>query len=87
MLESLIFSSLASASSAAAVILSAISFLRTRRRDSQKVGEHTGAVMTELGYIKSGIDDIKRRQDKLEARHTAMLERLASVETALRLQQ
>lgn len=80
-----LFSALASLSGAAAVLFTYFSFLRTRRRDSRMDGQSAGAVMTELGYIKSGIDDIKHRQDKLEARHTALVERLASVETAMKL--
>ena len=85
MTQTLLFSALASASSTAAVLFSYFGFLRARKRDSRQDGQHTGAVMTELGYIKSGIDDIKHRQDKQEARHTALVERLAAVETALKL--
>ena len=84
--STLFFSAVASFSGASAMIITCFSFLRSRHRDTREDGHHAGAVMTELGYIKSGIDDIKHRQDKLEARHTAFLERLASVETALKLQ-
>lgn len=82
---SLIFSGVASLSSGVAMLFAYVSLLRSRRHDSRADGEHAGAVMTELGYIKSGIDDIKHRQDKQEARHTALVERLAAVETALKL--
>ncbi len=85
MTQTLLFSALASISGTAAVLFSYFGFLRARKRDSRQDGQHTGAVMTELGYIKSGIDDIKHRQDKQEARHTALVERLAAVETALKL--
>ena len=81
----LLFSALASLSSAIAMLFGFFGFLRSRRRDSRQDGQHAGAVMTELGYIKSGIDDIKHRQDKQEERYSSLLERLVSVETALRL--
>lgn len=83
--SSLLFAALATLSGAAAVIFSYVSFLRARKQDGLRDGHNAGAVMTELGYIKSGIDDIKHREDKLEARYSVLLERLAAVETALRL--
>ena len=75
--------SIASFSGVAAVVFGFLGFLRSRRHDSLNDGEHAGAVMTELGYIKSGIDDIKHRQDRQEARYTAVIERLAVVEESL----
>ena len=79
------FAALAALSGAAAVLFSYLSFLRTRKQDGLQDGRSAGAVLTELGYIKSGIDDIKHREDKLEARYSILLERLTAVETALRL--
>ena len=81
----LFFALLASLSGAGAAFISYLSYLRSRKQDGLQDGRSAGAVMTELGYIKSGIDDIKHREDKLEARYSILLERLAAVETALRL--
>ena len=81
----LLFAALATLSGGVAVIFSYVSFLRTRKQDGLQSGRNAGAVMTELGYIKSGIDDLKHREDKLEARYSILLERLAAVETALKL--
>ena len=79
------FAALAALSGTVAVLFSYLSFLRTRKQDGLQDGRSAGAVLTELGYIKSGIDDIKHREDKLEARYSILLERLTAVETALRL--
>lgn len=83
--QALLFSALAALAALAAVFFSYLSFLRARRHDGLQDGRSAGAVLTELGYIKSGIDDIKHRQDKIEARYTVLVERLAAVETTLRL--
>ena len=81
----LIFSLLTPLSGVGAILFSYLSFQRMRRQDGLQDGRSAGAVLTELGYIKSGIDDIKHREDKLEARYAVLSERLAAVETALRL--
>ena len=70
-------------SSAAAVLFGTISFLRVKRADGLADGQHSGAVLTELGYIKSGIDDIKQRQDRQESRVSDLLERVAAVESVV----
>ena len=35
-------------------------------------GKNSGEVLTELGYIKSGIDDIKRKQEQQSVAHNAL---------------
>lgn len=67
----------------AGIIFGMIGFLRGRRADNLTDGRHTGTVLTELGYIKSGIDDIKHRQDRQEERHAMIIERLSVVEESL----
>lgn len=52
------------------------------RRETKDEGRESGAVMTELGYIKSGIDDIKSEQKDQRQANTEMRERLASVEAS-----
>lgn len=55
-----------------------------QKEDDKGEGEKSGTVLTEIGYIKSGIDDIKRKQErqdeKQEAQHIEVIARLVSVE-------
>lgn len=48
---------------------------------SKKDGEKDGVVLTEIGYIKSGIDDIKQWQRDEERQRIDMQERLVILET------
>lgn len=57
-------------------------FSRNKSKDDRSEGQQSGQMLTELGYIKSGIDDIKneqREQRKINTEHAA---RLASVEAS-----
>ncbi len=67
-----------------AIVFAYVAFSRTRKRDDTEEGQSKGAVLTEMGYIKSGIDDIKRKQErqaeKQETQYVKMTERLTSVE-------
>ncbi len=65
---------------AAAIIFGYIAFERNRSRDERKEAKQDGAVLTELGYIKSGVDDIKRKQDKQEEKNIEIMTRLTTVE-------
>ena len=37
-------------------------------------------IISEIGYVKSGIDDIKRRQEKMDERHYALQSRVTALE-------
>lgn len=67
------------------VLFAWLAFARNRRRDETSQGQHSGTILTEIGYIKSGIDDIKKKQELQDARYLATVERLAAVENAVEL--
>lgn len=73
-------------STACAIVFGYAAFNRSRKKDDQGNGEKSGTVLTEIGYIKSGIDDIKRKQErqdeKQEAQHIEVISRLTSVEAS-----
>lgn len=56
------------------------SFKRNHENDRQDDGRESGTILTEIGYIKSGVDDIKRKQDKQEERHIEIITRVTAVE-------
>jgi hypothetical protein len=47
----------------AGVAFGIASQLRSRKKDDAENGKQDGIVLTELGYIKAGVDDLKRKQD------------------------
>lgn len=59
-------------------------FQRGSKKESMEVGQNNGALMSELGYIKSGIDDLKRKQETSEARHYMLADRVTKVEEIAR---
>ena len=48
------------------LIFGIITAVRNKKTDDAKEGKEGGIVLTELGYIKSGIDDIKHKQEEQE---------------------
>lgn len=41
-----------------------ITFRRNNKTDNNTEGRQTGTMLSDIGYIKSGVDDIKRKQEK-----------------------
>ena len=46
------------------VLLSYAAFARNSKKDSEASGKESGTVLTEIGYIKGGVDRIERKQDE-----------------------
>lgn len=68
----------------AGAVFGGVSFFRNKRQDDAAGGKRDGVVLTELGYIKSGVDDIKRRQERQDERHVEVVSRLTAVEASAR---
>ena len=64
------------------VLLSYVAFARNKSRDDKKEGKEAGSIFTELGYIKSGIDDIKTEQRDQRKVNTEVYSRLSAVEAS-----
>ena len=61
-----------------------VAFLRNAKSDSKADGKQDGTILTELGYIKGGIDEIKAEQREQRQTNTEVLSRLASVESSVK---
>lgn len=66
----------------AAIAFGYSAWKRNQKTDDTSTGENKGTMLTEIGYIKSGIDDIKRKQDKQDAQYLDTVTRLTAVETS-----
>lgn len=63
-------------------IFGLVTFFRNKKSDDASEGRKDGTILTELGYIKSGVDDIKRKQEKQDEQNLLFAERLSSVEAS-----
>lgn len=64
------------------ILFAYISYQKNRSKDDKESGKDNGTVLTELGYIKSGVDDIKRKQEKQDERHLEVVERMATLDAS-----
>jgi chromosome segregation ATPase len=62
------------------ILASWASFAKNVRKDNNKEGERMGALQSDIGYIKKGVDNIERKQDIMEERHYELAERVKGVE-------
>ncbi len=60
-------------SAALGVFFSWLAFARKNKKDSEKDGESRGVLASDIGYIKAGVDDLKRenRETRKEVREVA----------------
>lgn len=63
-------------------VLSMVTFSRNKAKDDKSEGRQDGQMLTELGYIKSGIDDIKTEQREQRKINTETATKLAAVEAS-----
>ena len=59
-----------------------LTFSRNKTKDDKSEGRQNGQMLTELGYIKSGIDDIKTEQREQRKINTEHATKLAAVEAS-----
>lgn len=69
-------------SSVCAIVFGYIAFVRNRDSDKTKEAKSDATILTELGYIKGGIDDVKAEQREQRKTNTDFVGRLVSVEAS-----
>lgn len=62
------------------VVFGILAFSRNKKSDDTASGHSSGTILTEIGYIKGGIDDIKSEQKEQRKTNLEVLTRLSSVE-------
>ncbi len=62
------------------LVFGIISAVRNKKTDDTKEAKEDGIILTELGYIKSGVDDIKHKQEEQEKRNIDFVRHLTAVE-------
>ena len=64
------------------VIISYAVFSHNSKKDTKDEGETVGTMLTEIGYIKSGVDDIKTEQREQRKTNVEFVSRLTAVEAS-----
>ncbi len=59
-----------------------LAFRRNEQHDTKKDGKSEGVLMSDIGYIKSSIDRMEGKLDKVEMNYQDLLTRIAKVEEA-----
>lgn len=65
-----------------AIVFGFLAFRRNDKSDNAEHGRKDGVLLTEVGYIKAGVDRIERRQDKQDEQHIEVVQRLSAVESS-----
>ena len=70
---------------ACALLGAALGVFGHKRNISKDIAEDArsdGVIFTEIGYIKSGVDDIKRKQDRQDDLYAKLSERVVAIEAS-----
>lgn len=62
------------------VVFGLVSLFRNKRQDDDRQGRESGMVLSDLGYIKAGVDEIKAEQKEQRKTNTEFVSRLTAVE-------
>ena len=62
------------------IVFGVVSILRNRKQDDTDEGKQIGVVLTELGYIKKGVDNVERKQDEQDKQYKEILKDLTAVQ-------
>lgn len=75
-----ILTAVSAISTICAIIFGYAAFSRNKKKDDSDDGKATGTILTELGYIKGGVDDVKAEQREQRKTNTELVSRLTAVE-------
>lgn len=66
----------------AGTVFGMVTLLRNKKTDDKSDGEHEGAIRSDLGYIKKGIDGIEHRLEKQESQSIEVIRQITEVEAS-----
>lgn len=64
----------------AGIIFGLVSFFRNKKADDSSEGKAQGTMLSDLGYIKAGVDEIKAEQKDQRKTNLEFIARLTAVE-------
>lgn len=64
----------------AGVVFGVVTLFRNKKQDDDKHGRESGTILSDIGYIKAGVDDIKTEQKEQRKTNIELVSRLTAVE-------
>lgn len=64
----------------AGVLFGLVTLFRNKKQDDTQEGRESGTVLSDLGYIKAGVDEIKSEQKEQRKTNIEFITRLTAVE-------
>lgn len=64
----------------AGVLFGLVTLFRNKKQDDTQQGRESGTVLSDLGYIKAGVDEIKSEQKEQRKTNIEFITRLTAVE-------
>lgn len=68
----------------AGIVFGLATFFRNKRQDDTEEGRASGTILSDIGYIKAGVDDIKTEQKEQRKTNIEVVARLTAVEESTR---
>ena len=67
------------------ILLSAAAFFVGRTTAAKNTGQEYGVMLTDIGYIKSGIDDMKKKMEQSDKRYIDLEKRVTALEEIVKI--
>lgn len=64
----------------AGIVFGLVTLFRNKKADDAQQGRESGTVLSDLGYIKAGVDEIKSEQKEQRKTNIELITRLTAVE-------
>ena len=65
------------------IMFAFLAFKRSEKHDIKKEGKNEGLILSDIGYIKAGVDRMEKNITSVDERYREVLERLSRVEEGL----
>ena len=65
---------------AAGIVFGLVTLFRNKKQDDNEAGKASGTILSDIGYIKAGVDDIKTEQKEQRKTNIELVSRLTAVE-------
>jgi len=66
------------------ILFGYMGYQRGTKKEVADNSKNNGTLMSDIGYIKSGVDDLKRKQETGELRHYELCDRVTKTEESLK---
>lgn len=65
---------------AAGIVFGLVTLFRNKKQDDSEAGKASGTILSDIGYIKAGVDEIKAEQKEQRKTNIDFITRLTAVE-------